>query len=154
MRHTRRAATTTTIVTLLVLAVALSTPAITRAQPLGVYVPLQPCKLTTVTTSANTTMYLLARGSCNVPTIATGVGLAVVVQAGAKSGRLVVWESSLPKPDTVTVAFRPNGETSGFTIARLCYPVEECATEDLALSATESARVTLFVTGYLVPPTQ
>jgi hypothetical protein len=122
------------------------------------YVPLNPCRLFNsqvspgTTLSAGSTTYILARGSCNIPQNANAVALTLTATGATAAGSITVWESSLPLPTPNSMSFRGNGTDSSFTIARLCYPVEECAAEDLAIRVTSAAtHVILDVVGFFAP---
>lgn len=130
-----------------------------NAQPVAShYVPMNPCRLFNsqvspgTTLSAGSTTFILARGSCSIPQEANAVALTLTATGASAAGSITVWESSLPLPTPNSMSFRGNGTDSSFTIARLCYPLEECLGEDLAIRVTTSAtHVILDVVGYFVP---
>ena len=149
---------TTLVVAALVVLTVLNAAA-ANAQPVASnYVPLNPCRLFNsqvspgTTLSAGSTTYILTRGSCNVPQSANAVALTLTATGASAAGSITVWESSLPLPTPNSMSFRGNGTDSSFTIARLCYPLEECASDDLALRVTSAAtHVILDVVGYFTP---
>lgn len=130
-----------------------------NAQPVASdYVPLNPCRLFNSqvspgsTLASGSTTYILARGSCNVAANATAVALTLTATGATAAGSITVWESSLSLPTPNSMSFRGNGTDSSFTIARLCYPVEECASDDLAIRVTSAAtHVIIDVVGYFLP---
>jgi hypothetical protein len=122
------------------------------------YVPLNPCRLFNsqvspgTTLSSGSTTYILARGSCNIPQSANAVALTLTATGASAAGSITVWESSLPLPTPNSMSFRGNGTDSSFTIARLCYPVWDCAADDLAIRVTSAAsHVIVDVVGYFTP---
>jgi opacity protein-like surface antigen len=146
------------VTALAVLAAVLTTAAAAAQPTASTYVPFNPCRLFNsqvspgTTLSAGSTTYILARGSCNIPQSANAVALTLTATGATAAGSITVWESSLPLPTPNSMSFRGNGTDSSFTIARLCYPVEECAGEDLAIRVTSAAsHVILDVVGYFEP---
>jgi hypothetical protein len=146
----------TLAVTVLASALAVLHAAAVHAQPTpSLYVAMNPCRLFNSQVSPGTTLasgsttYILARGSCNIPQSATSIALTLTATGATAAGSITVWESSLPLPTPNSMSFRGNGTDSSFTIARLCYPVEECAGEDLAIRVTSAAsHVILDAVGY------
>jgi hypothetical protein len=129
-----------------------------NAQTPSHYTPMNPCRLFNsqvspgTTLSSGSTTYILARGSCNIPQEADAVALTLTATGATAAGSITVWESSLPQPTPNSMSFRGNGTDSSFTIARLCYPVLDCAGEDLAIKVTSAAtHVILDVVGFFTP---
>jgi hypothetical protein len=146
-----------TVVTAAIL--ALLSVAAAHAQPVASnYTPLNPCRLFNsqvspgTTLAAGSTTFILARGSCNIPQNANAVALTLTATGATAAGSITVWEVNLAQPTPNSMSFRGNGTDSSFTIARLCYPVEECAGEDLQIKVTSAAtHVILDVVGYFTP---
>lgn len=128
------------------------------AQAGSLYVPLNPCRMFDsrvdggAALAGGSTTYLLARGSCGVPEEAVAVAVTAVAFSPSASGHLKLWESSLPQPVASSMNFRSGpGSDSSFLAPRLCYPVAECAAEDLALYVSQTTHVILDVVGYYIP---
>ena len=120
------------------------------------YTPLNPCRIFDSTPgptlTAGTTYWDLARGSCNVPQTANAVALTLTASGASAAGTLKVWDSGSSEPAVSGMAFRGDGTDSSFSIVRLCYPVEECSTEDIAIKVvTSNSHVVLDVVGYFEP---
>lgn len=138
---------------------ALLNVAAAQAQPVASnYIPLNPCRLFNsqvspgTTLSAGSTTFLVVRGVCNIPESANAVALTLTTTGATAAGSITVWEENLPLPTPNSMSFRGNGTDSSFTIARLCYPVEECAGNDLQLRVTSAAtHVILDAVGYFTP---
>jgi hypothetical protein len=138
--------------------VAILNVAAAHAQPVASnYIPFNPCRLFNsqvspgTTLSAGSTTYLTVRGSCNIPNSANAVALTLTTTGATAAGSITVWEDNMTLPTPNSMSFRGNGTDSSFTIARLCYPLEECI-NDLQLRVTSAAtHVIIDVVGYFTP---
>ena len=120
------------------------------------YTPFNPCTIFDSTSgsqlTAGTTYYDLVRGSCNIPSTANAVALTITASGASAAGEVVVWDSGTFEPTPSSMAFRGSGTDSSFSIVRLCYPAEECASDDIAIKArTSSTHVKLVAVGYFEP---
>lgn len=148
----------TFVVTALTILTILSAAA-AHAQPVASnYVPLNPCRLFNsqaspgTTLSAGSTTFIPVRGYCSIPQSANAVALTLTATGATSAGSITVWEENLTLPTPNSMSFRGNGTDSSFTITRLCYPVEECAGNDIQLRVTSAAtHVILDVVGYFTP---
>jgi len=119
------------------------------AQPVpSTYTPLTPCVFFKGALPAGSTAFLLVRGSCNVPSSANAVAFVAVAIAPPANGFLRLWESSLPSAEPILDYRGGPGNVSTFALVRLCYPIGECAGEDLAMQSSTSLVVVLKVVGY------
>jgi hypothetical protein len=138
------------------LSLALAVSAQAQVAPSS-YTPLSNCAFLDTRSSApyaaNSTHFFKVRGSCNVPATANAVALTIVAVDPNADGRARVLESSLPNDTAQSVLYWKGGtgNTSGTPIVRLCYPVDECSTEDLQLWTSAQAHFLIRVAGYFEP---
>jgi hypothetical protein len=119
------------------------------------YTPLAICAVFDAPLTAGSTAYFLARGTCNIPPTANAVALIAEAVCPSANGEARVWESSLPTPALSSMNFRKApGSDSSLLIVRLCYPLDECAGEDLAVQVTKATRIVLKAVGYFEPLVQ
>lgn len=116
----------------------------------SLYTPLGICELFNAPIPGSTTAYVLSRGKCNIPPTANALALVAAVSESKKRGELRVFESSLPLPSTSSMLYQ-GGDSSTLLLVRLCYPLDECAGEDLAIHTTQPIRLQLSVVGYFTP---
>lgn len=115
------------------------------------YTPLAgTCVLYDNPTPAGTTVYLLARGQCNIPPDASALAVAAFVSGQVLDGELAVFDSGVPNP-APSMSYGKKCPASSAAIVRLCYPALECSAVDLGLKVTASARVVIRVQGYFQP---
>lgn len=127
-----------------------ATAALGQAAPSS-YTPLAGnCVLYDNPTPAGTTVWLLARGQCNIPGDASAIAVAAFVSGHVLDGELAVFDSGVPNPAS-SMSYAKKGPASSAVIVRLCFPVLECSGVDLGLKVTASARVVLRVQGYFQP---
>lgn len=120
------------------------------------YTPLAPCRIFSSSPGpmlvAGVTYLDLVRGSCNVPQTANAVALSMIASGASGAGLLKVWGSSDLEPPQASMTYRGNGNDSSFSIVRLCYPVEECAADDIAIKVLfADSHILLDVQGYFEP---
>lgn len=134
--------------TLFILLLLLILPAAASAQVLpSSYTPLSPCRFFEAPVPGGSTAFTLSRGECNIPQTANALALSIGTDSG-RAGLIKVWDAGVEPLVGMSYA---RGEDSNFSVVRLCYPVEECAGEDLAIKVSTSAFVALDVVGYFEP---
>jgi hypothetical protein len=118
----------------------------------SLYTPLSICSIYSLSTPANTTVFIPVRDICNIPQTANAVALIVSTSNASGNGVLYVWDAGILQPSIPSMFVRnaPGGDSLA-PIVRLCYPREECAEIDIHLRSTVNALVTLSAIGYFEP---
>lgn len=115
------------------------------------FTPLAPCRLydSVSAVSAGFTVFVDARGYCNVPSTANAIAAQVLLINPSGPGYALLYEDGIVRPLASTLAQSSGTEAAG-TTARLCYPSIECA-HDLDLYTSTAGRLVVDVTGYFEP---